>query len=184
MAKQGKKAKTRTKTTTAQPPKKKRSPRCPYSEKDLEMITNFALLSATNEEIAGFLGIHASTFQRRIKAHAALRQALKRGRAVADANIGQRLYQRAYGYSHPDVHICQHQGQVIVTPITKHYPPDTGALAIWMKNRTRAMTNPWKDRHDVNLTVDENIFPEDLLEGVAGYMRKKHLEARSGDDKD
>ncbi|MCG8643425.1 MAG: hypothetical protein MI862_27100 [Desulfobacterales bacterium] len=40
------------------------------------------------------------------------------------ANVLGALYKRAVGYSHPDVHISVYQGDVIITDITKHYPPD------------------------------------------------------------
>jgi hypothetical protein len=55
------------------------------------------------------------------------------------------LYRRAIGYSHPETHICVVAGEVIQTPIVKHYPPDTAAAFIWLQNRRRG---DWKHRRE------------------------------------
>lgn len=54
---------------------------------------------------------------------------------VADAEIASSLYHKAKGYSHPDVHISNYQGDITITEITKHYPPDTTAAKYWLTNR-------------------------------------------------
>jgi len=43
------------------------------------------------------------------------------------AHIYTALYKRAIGYSHPDVHISNYQGEITITDIIKHYPPETQA---------------------------------------------------------
>lgn len=62
---------------------------------------------------------------------------------MADAEVGERLFQRACGYSHPDVHISNYQGAITQTEITKHYAPDTTACIFWLKNRRPDL---WRDR--------------------------------------
>ncbi len=42
-------------------------------------------------------------------------------------NVMDALYKRAVGYSHPDTHVATWNGEVILTEIEKHYPPDRGA---------------------------------------------------------
>ena len=44
------------------------------------------------------------------------------------------------------MHISNYQGQVTLTPIIKHYPPDTTAAIFWLKNRK---TDQWRDKQDV-----------------------------------
>lgn len=61
-----------------------------------------------------------------------------------------------FGYSHPDVHISNFQGMITVTDIVKHYPPDTGAAFIWLKNR---QPHKWKDKVEVKEDINLNIFP-------------------------
>lgn len=72
------------------------------------------------------------------------------------AAVAESLYKRALGYSHPDVHISNFQGMITVTDIVKHYPPDTGAAFIWLKNR---QPHKWKDKVEVKEDINLNIFP-------------------------
>jgi hypothetical protein len=67
-------------------------------------------------------------------------------RALADADVAARLYQRALGYEHPDTHIAVSQGVVHQTEITKIYPPDVDAARWWLKNRQPAL---WRDRQEI-----------------------------------
>ena len=45
--------------------------------------------------------------------------AVKEGRAVADAQVGERLYQRAMGYSHAEDKIFNNNGEPLIVPTTK-----------------------------------------------------------------
>lgn len=47
------------------------------------------------------------------------------------------LFQRAVGYSHPAVKFFfdKDAGRVVSQKYTEHYPPDTGACVMWLKNR-------------------------------------------------
>ena len=42
------------------------------------------------------------------------------------------------------MHISAYEGEVIITDITKHYPPDTAAAFIWLKNR-----QGWRDKQEL-----------------------------------
>jgi len=42
---------------------------------------------------------------------------------MADAEVAEKLYQRACGYSHPTVKIMQYEGQPIEVEYIQHYPP-------------------------------------------------------------
>jgi len=78
---------------------------------------------------------------------------------LADAEVANKLFQRATGYSHDDVHISNYQGQVCITPIIKHYAPDTTACIFWLKNRRPDL---WRDRTEVNPEDDEPIIPSTI----------------------
>lgn len=73
-------------------------------------------------------------------------EAIKQGKDDADDVIAGSLYHRAKGYSHPDTYVSQYRGEIITKPITKHYPPDTAAAFIWLKNRR---PGEWRDRIQV-----------------------------------
>ncbi len=100
----------------------------------------------TDAELAGFFGISESTVNNWKKDHPKFMDALKEGKAVADNKIQRALFQRAAGFTHPDVHISNFQGVITVTNLTKHYPPDTTACIFWLKNRRPA---EWRDKVDV-----------------------------------
>ncbi len=110
------------------------------------------LLGATDAQLADFFEVKEQTINNWKKAQPGFFESLKRGKIAADANVAQALYHRALGSSHPDVHISNFQGEITVTKITKHYPPDTAAAFIWLKNRAG-----WKDRQDIEHSGDASF---------------------------
>jgi hypothetical protein len=75
-------------------------------------------------------------------------ESLKRGKLEADAKVGQRLYERAIGYSHESVKIFADAktGAVVQVPYIEHYPPDTVAAIFWLKNRQPLY---WRDKIEI-----------------------------------
>lgn len=104
-------------------------------------------LGGTDKELAAALGVSHQGLKDWKKQHADLLATLKKSKELADSQVEKSLFQRAIGYSHPDVHISTHEGRVIVTPTVKHYPPDTTACIYWTKNRRPDL---WRDaqRHE------------------------------------
>jgi len=83
--------------------------------------------------------------------------AIKKGKEEHDTgNVENALLQSAVGYEHDDVHISNYQGEITITPITKHYPPNATSLIFWLKNR-----NPdrWRDKREIEgkLTLEDAI---------------------------
>jgi len=125
-----------------------------YKGEDTDQLAyKLCLLGATNEQIAEVLDVNVDTVYEWQNRHESFSDALKRGKIVADAEIAQALYHRAKGYSHPDLHITNYQGSITETEITKHYPPDTGAAFIWLKNRAG-----WKDKQEHEHSVEGLTF--------------------------
>jgi hypothetical protein len=78
-------------------------------------------------------------------------QSLKTNKAIADGRIEASLFQRAEGYSHPEDKIfLGKDNEPVIVHTTKHYPPDTAAAFIWLKNR-----KGWKDKVDMEAKVTE-----------------------------
>src|SRR5690606_22212030 len=97
----------------------------------------------TDKELAEFFGVTERTINAWKGAHPKFLHALKEGKQLADAQVAEKLFQRAIGYSHPDVHISNFQGIITQTPITKHYPPDPTSMIFWLKNRRPDL---WRDK--------------------------------------
>ena len=83
-------------------------------------------------------------------------ESLKKGKDIADKKVVQSLYQRALGYSHPEVHITNFKGKITKTNIIKHYAPDTTACIFWLKNRD---TENWRDKTDVEHSGEVILKP-------------------------
>lgn len=134
--------------------KKKRKPGRPSKFEDISIdmnqIETLAAMGLTANEMSDFLGICQDTFYRWIKIHDEFSEAIKRGRIKADTKVIEALYKRATGYEHDEDKIFFHEGEPVVVPTTKHYPPDTAAAFIWLKNR-----RGWKDKVEMKAEVTE-----------------------------
>ncbi len=96
---------------------------------------NLCKLGATDIDLANFFEVSKSTVNLWKLEHREFMEALIVGKEPADNRVKMSLYNRACGYSHEeeDVKVCDKT--VVVTKITKHYPPDTVACFFWLKNR-------------------------------------------------
>ena len=121
---------------------------------DLKKVEKLARMGWTDAQMADFFDVDERTWHRWKAADEEFRQALKEWKDEADARVERSLYERATGYSHPDVHISNYQGHITITPVIKRYPPDTTAAIFWLKNRKPA---EWRDKqeqqHEANDTL-------------------------------
>lgn len=115
----------------------------------VDQARKLCLLGATDAEMAEFFGVAESTLHLWKKQHPKFSEAIKQGKDQADAEVASKLYHRALGYEHPDVHVSNYQGDVTLTPLVKHYPPDPAAAIFWLKNRQRGK---WRDKFDHEMT--------------------------------
>lgn len=119
-----------------------------YRDEYAEQAYKLCLLGATDREMANFFSVSEQTLNAWKTAHEKFLESITRGKEAADANVASRLYERAMGYSHPEVHVSNYQGEVTLTPLTKHYPPDTQAASLWLRNRQPAK---WRDRREMEV---------------------------------
>lgn len=124
-----------------------------YKKEYSELAYKFCLLGATDEQLAGFLDVDVATVNRWKIAHPEFRESIKDGKERADAEIAEALFHRAKGYSHPEDKIFNQNGIPLIVPTVKHYPPDTAAAFIWLKNRAS-----WKDKQEVEHRVDTDVI--------------------------
>ncbi len=123
-----------------------------YTNKYGKIAYSLALLGATDAEMALAFDVSEQTINNWKKKYVEFSLALKRGKEFADGKVAEKLFKRATGYSHPDVDIKMHEGQIITTKLTKHYPPDTTAAIFWLKNRQK---KAWRDKQELGLTDSE-----------------------------
>jgi len=129
-----------------------------YKEEYAEQARKLCLLGYIDKELADFFEVVEATINTWKKKHPEFLESLKKGKEIADANVAASLYERACGYSHPEDKIFAPTGdsenrEPLIVPTTKHYPPDTGAAFIWLKNRRAGSLGKegfkWKDRQEI-----------------------------------
>lgn len=92
-----------------------------YDPSRLDDVERFCLLGATDEQLADFLEIDISNFYVWKRKYPEFREAIKKGKDLADINVADSLYNRAL------------EG-------------DTTAMIFWLKNRRR---EHWRDKQDI-----------------------------------
>ena len=110
-----------------------------------EQVEKLCRLGATDNQLADFFGVHSDTIQNWKKEHSLFFESIKRGKLEADVEIANALYHRAKGYSCPDTkaqwvttvdsETGKTSGHWEYAEMTKHYPPDSVAIAYWLNNR-------------------------------------------------
>lgn len=121
-----------------------------YQTKYNTQAYKLCLMGATDKILADFFEVAESTVGLWKLEHPGFSDAIKKGKMIADAQVAKSLYQRAIGYSHPDIDIKIFEGKIITTKLTKHYPPDVAAATFWLKNRQK---DKWRDKTEVDNTI-------------------------------
>jgi len=117
-----------------------------YREEFAQQAYKLCLLGLTDAELAKYFEIAESTLNLWKEGHPEFMEALKAGRAQADAKVAEKLYRRATGYSHVDTKFATFEGQITdQKEYIKHHPPDTTAAIFWLKNRQK---KHWRDKID------------------------------------
>lgn len=126
-----------------------------YSEAYAEQAYKLCLLGATDKDIGDFFDVSEVTVNAWKKAFPSFLKSMRDGKSSADANVAESLYRRALGYSHDAVKILtvangNNQGSTVETvPYTEHYPPDTAAASLWLRNR---QPTKWRDKQEFEHT--------------------------------
>lgn len=109
-------------------------------------VTDYALLGASNAEIADLIGIHINTFDAWAREYPSFALAIRRGREDAVVRVVKSAHRAANGYSHPETKLNVVDGKLEKTVVTKHYPPNVAAIGLILTNRASAH---WKDTKTV-----------------------------------
>lgn len=137
-----------------------------YKAEFAEQARKLCLLGATDAEMADFFGVTEQTVNAWKAAHPDFLESITQGKILADAEVADKLHQRAMGYSHPAVKIFNNQGVELVVPYTEHYPPDTQAASLWLRNR---QSKKWRDKQEPDAPTDSMAKTlQDLIAKLPG----------------
>lgn len=127
-----------------------------YRDEYAVMVERLCKLGLTDAELAAAFDVSETTINTWKHDHLEFFEALKRGKTFADAEVADKLFKRATGYSHQAVKIVANAntGQEHIVPYTEHYPPDTTACIFWLKNRQSAK---WRDKVEQDVKMDANV---------------------------
>lgn len=135
-----------------------------YRPEYCEVANELFAAGATDQELADSLGVDVTTIYRWRHKYPEFCQSAE-VKAKADERVVRSLYARATGYEHDDVDIRLVEGQIVKTVTRKHYPPDTSAAFIWLKNRAG-----WSDRQEITGADGKDLIPELPAEEVARQL--------------
>lgn len=123
-----------------------------FNAEQLDKLSKVYEAGYTDKVLCARLGVNEQTLNNYKKDYPEFFESLKRGKAIADGKIEVALFQRAVGYSHPDVHILR-DGTVI--PIIKHYAPDPISMIFWLKNR---QPERWRDKQELDVNLKKLLI--------------------------
>ena len=128
-----------------------------YDKKHNKQVYKLCLLGATDKDIADFFDVCEATINNWKIEFPEFLESIKKGKNIADANVANRLYQRALGFEHDSEEIKVVDSKIKRVPIKKIYPPDATSAIFWLKNR---QPDKWRDKQVVeqsgNLTLQWN----------------------------
>ncbi|MEA1848965.1 terminase [Chryseobacterium sp. MHB01] len=120
-----------------------------YKEEYNEQVYKLCLLGSTDKDIADFFEVTETTINNWKIEFPLFFESIKKGKQVADANVADRLYQRALGFEHDSEEIKIVGGDIERVPVKKIYPPDPTSAIFWLKNR---QPTRWRDKQEIEQT--------------------------------
>lgn len=129
---------------------------------DMSLVKSYSARGYTDAELAKIFNVTEQTINNWKKDYPEFFESLKSGKMLADCKVEASLYQRACGYSHPEVHITTYEGKVTLTPIIKHYPPESTAMIFWLKNRK---PGEWREKQEIELSGNITVMGTILADG-------------------
>ena len=122
-----------------------------FKDEYIVQARKLALLGLKDSEMASVFGVCEKTFNNWKIDFPDFLQSLKEGKEFADANVTERLYQRAMGFEHKSEKVFNYQGVIVRAKTVEIYPPDTAACIFWLKNR---QSDKWRDKREADAPSD------------------------------
>ena len=127
---------TKNKSSAGQPTK--------YKDVYNSIALNLCKLGGQDKDLADSFDVHLDTINNWKIQHPAFFESIKDGKDYYDSGlIENALKKKALGYEFTEVKEEEGTQGLKTTKTVKHYAPDTGAIALYLKNRN---PNRWKDK--------------------------------------
>ena len=110
-----------------------------------EQVYKLCLLGMVDLQLSEFFRVTEQTLNTWKKVYPSFLESMTRGKALADAEVAHKLYQRACGYSQEAVKVFNNSGAPMVVPYTENFPPDVNAATMWLRNRQHKL---WRAQND------------------------------------
>lgn len=178
----------------ANSPKRGRGRPTDYRPELCEAVEKLAKLGLTDEEMADVIGKPIGTFNRWKADHEEFREAIKRGKIPADAEVASRMFERAKGYEWDEQQPVKlkvitygengkktsETERVEIVTVRRVVPPDTMAGMYWLNNRQK---DRWRQRHELAGPNGKPLFADlnldEVREGVQGKLDRIVATARA-----
>lgn len=118
-----------------------------YQPEYVEEVFELCLAGYTDKMLAEHFQVAENTILAWKNKHPEFLRSMRRGKGIANGKAALGLYNRAVGMEIPDDHVAVYEGSVIVTPITKHLPPDVQAAKFFLKNR---LPEQWRENVEID----------------------------------
>ena len=138
--------------------------------KHIKLVHEMALLGAKDVDIARAFQIDATTLYNWKREHPEFFQSWKEGQLNADAHMAASLYKKGTGYDRIAQKAFMPAGatEPVIAEVVEHYPPDTAAAIIWLKNRQPHL---WRDFKSVDMRVQhEHSINEQTQEFLSSML--------------
>lgn len=149
--------------------KVKESETLKFEDLDLEQVRVLAEYGHTDDFMADFFKVPATTWHSWKKSHPDFFKRLKGWKAVADDRVERALYERALGYEWEEDAVVwdKYAKERVMVRLEKRLPPDPSSCFFWLKNRRK---DQWREKveveqsgkvqHDHNVKVDSYELEE------------------------
>lgn len=129
-----------------------------YHPSYAKLAFKFALLGAIDADLARCFEVSQQTINAWKKAYPAFLESIKKGKAIADAEVASKLYHRATGYDCKATKFATYEGKITdKQDYIEHYPPDTTAAIFWLKNRRK---EEWREKTEQEIDLKQPVIVE------------------------
>jgi hypothetical protein len=125
-----------------------------YREEYADQAFKLCLLGATDDELADFFDVAASTIYLWKNEHPAFSEATIAGKVKADAEVAHSLYRSATGHEFTAEKVVKNGDKFEAVRYKSFVPADPNAAYKWLCNRRRG---DWRDRHEVQHDLTDDL---------------------------